>query len=71
MDWLRDENVKLKEKIESLEAEAGIVNWYTKVMEAGLDAKKMTKLYKKSKEKVELYSDIRIKDELIEKHIEQ
>ena len=71
VDWLREENTKLKEKIESLSSELGIVNWYTKVMEAGIDSKKMMKLYKKSKEKIDLYADIRIKEELIEKHKEQ
>merc|ERR1712110_261500 len=70
MGWLREENEKLKEQVKAMKEEANVLSWYTKVMETGIDSKQMLKLYKKSKEKIEVYSDIRRKDEVIEKHIE-
>ena len=39
------ENVELKAKVENLESEFGILQWYLSVMEDGVDTKEVVKDY--------------------------
>ena len=49
---LRDKNLLLQKKCDQLEKEMEIVHWYQRVMEEGVDTKKMMQFYLNAKQRI-------------------